>query len=70
MTTEQKATGDMPLAWFKSSYSGSDGGNCIEVAHEATGVRVRDSKVVDGPQLALSSSGWAGFIEQLTREIR
>ncbi|MEU3729563.1 DUF397 domain-containing protein [Streptomyces sp. NPDC033538] len=22
------------LRWFKSSYSGSDGGNCIEVAHE------------------------------------
>ncbi|MCW1097258.1 DUF397 domain-containing protein [Streptomyces sp. RS2] len=22
------------LRWFKSSYSGSDGGNCIEVAYE------------------------------------
>ncbi|AXL91687.1 DUF397 domain-containing protein [Streptomyces sp. CB09001] len=22
------------LQWFKSSYSGSDGGNCIEVAYE------------------------------------
>ncbi|MFF4010981.1 DUF397 domain-containing protein [Streptomyces sp. NPDC001717] len=21
-----------PLAWFKSSYSGSDGGNCLEAA--------------------------------------
>lgn len=22
-----------PLQWFKSSYSGSDGGNCLEVAY-------------------------------------
>ncbi|MET9862366.1 DUF397 domain-containing protein [Streptomyces smyrnaeus] len=67
MTTEQKATGEVPLAWFKSSYSGSDGGNCVEVAHEATGVRVRDSKVVDGPQLSVSGASWAGLIEQVTK---
>ncbi|MGW4903941.1 DUF397 domain-containing protein [Streptomyces albidoflavus] len=23
-----------PRAWFKSSYSGSEGGNCIEVAYD------------------------------------
>ena len=70
MTTEQKANVELQLAWFKSSYSGSGGGNCVEVARAAMGVRVRDSKAVEGPQLAISSSGWTGFIEQLTREIR
>ena len=23
-----------PLKWFKSSYSGSDGGNCVEIAYD------------------------------------
>ncbi|MFE1959450.1 DUF397 domain-containing protein [Streptomyces sp. NPDC059479] len=32
MSTEQVSTGPAQLAWFKSSYSGSDGGNCVEVA--------------------------------------
>ncbi|MFE2497257.1 DUF397 domain-containing protein [Streptomyces scopuliridis] len=43
------------LAWFKSSYSGSSGDSCVEVAlsiHD-TGqvetVHVRDSKVRPGP---------------------
>ena len=32
------------MAWRKSSYSGSNGGNCIEVAATARAVAVRDSK--------------------------
>ncbi|MGY1434561.1 DUF397 domain-containing protein [Streptomyces reniochalinae] len=70
MATEQQTTADLSLAWFKSSYSGGGGGNCVEVAHAATGVRIRDSKAVDGPQLAVSSLGWAGFIEQLVKDFR
>ncbi|WP_328763182.1 MULTISPECIES: DUF397 domain-containing protein [unclassified Streptomyces] len=51
------------VAWFKSSYSGgSEGDSCIEVAASPTAVRVRDSKVLDGPQLALTPQAWAGFV--------
>ncbi|MFJ2306756.1 DUF397 domain-containing protein [Streptomyces sp. NPDC087787] len=56
------------LAWFKSSYSGSQGDSCIEiaVAREESGtaeaVRVRDSKQQHGPQLALSPAAWNGFV--------
>ncbi len=37
----------------KSSYSGSGGGNCIEVADAPGTVLVRDSRDPDGPRLAL-----------------
>ncbi|WP_406283177.1 DUF397 domain-containing protein [Streptomyces sp. NBC_00209] len=51
-----------PLAWFKSSYSGAEGGDCIEVAAGAGAVHVRDSKVTAGPVLHLSRDAWAGFV--------
>ncbi|WP_328926473.1 DUF397 domain-containing protein [Streptomyces sp. NBC_00190] len=51
------------LDWFKSSYSSSsDINDCIEVAACPEAVRVRDSKVLDGPQLALTPQAWAGFV--------
>ncbi|MCX4748160.1 DUF397 domain-containing protein [Kitasatospora sp. NBC_01287] len=50
------------LAWFKSSYSDSDGGNCIEAARSPEIVRIRDSKDKAGPQLAFSPAAWAGFV--------
>ncbi|MFJ5141425.1 DUF397 domain-containing protein [Streptomyces sp. NPDC088707] len=51
-----------PLAWFKSSYSGTEGGQCIEVATRAGAVHVRDSKDVARPALTLSRDAWAGFV--------
>lgn len=50
------------LAWFKSSYSGGDGGDCVEVAAGAGAVHVRDSKDVTRPALRLSRDAWAGFV--------
>ncbi|MBB4795394.1 DUF397 domain-containing protein [Streptomyces nodosus] len=49
------------VAWFKSSYSGGGGGNCVEVAvcHEA--VHVRDSKDVRRKPLTLSPDAWSAF---------
>jgi hypothetical protein len=32
------------LAWIKSSYSGTNGGDCVEVAAHRNTVYVRDSK--------------------------
>ncbi|MFD9593948.1 DUF397 domain-containing protein [Kitasatospora sp. NPDC059973] len=48
--------------WFTSSYSGTEGGACIEVAAMTTAVRVRDSKDRGGPQLAFSPAAWADFV--------
>ncbi|TQK43805.1 uncharacterized protein DUF397 [Streptomyces sp. SLBN-118] len=54
------------LAWFKSSYSTSDGPECVEVASTPGTVHVRDSKHTAGPQLALSPTAWSGFITYTT----
>ncbi len=32
------------LAWFKSSYSGSSGDDCVEVAVTEQAIHVRDSR--------------------------
>ncbi|MFF3290676.1 DUF397 domain-containing protein [Streptomyces sp. NPDC003023] len=50
------------LAWFKSSHSGAEGGDCVEVATGATTVHVRDSKDLNGPMLTVSPRAWAGFV--------
>ncbi|MFF5898942.1 DUF397 domain-containing protein [Streptomyces argenteolus] len=50
-------------AWFKSSYSGSGGGDCVEVAAGPGAVFVRDTKTgCDGPVLRVGRSGWAAFV--------
>lgn len=48
--------------WFKSSYSGSNQGECLEVARGHAGVPVRDSKAVTGPALVFSVGGWVSFV--------
>ncbi|MFJ2294376.1 DUF397 domain-containing protein [Streptomyces sp. NPDC087894] len=50
------------LSWFKSSYSGSEGGNCVEVAAHPAAVHIRDSKVTDGPVLTVPPAAWAAFV--------
>ncbi|MET9654509.1 DUF397 domain-containing protein [Streptomyces sp. NPDC006460] len=50
------------LVWFKSSYSGSSGDDCVEVAITPAFVHVRDSKDSGGPRLALPASVWADFV--------
>ncbi|MFE9728281.1 DUF397 domain-containing protein [Streptomyces sp. NPDC005794] len=48
-------------AWFKSSYSGSSGDNCVEVAaHHAT-VLIRDSKYAQKRPLNVSRGAWSAF---------
>ncbi|MFE2042594.1 DUF397 domain-containing protein [Streptomyces sp. NPDC059477] len=51
--------------WIKSSHSGPDGGQCVEVApgYAPSGViPVRDSKRADGPILTLSPDAFAGLV--------
>lgn len=52
--------------WRKSSYSGPDGGNCLEVADGLTPVvPVRDSKNSDGPALVFGARAWSAFISRV-----
>lgn len=55
------ATGE--LVWLKSSYSGAEGGECVEVAARPGTIHVRDSKDKAGPTLRVTSGGWAAFVE-------
>jgi Domain of unknown function (DUF397) len=51
-------------AWRKSSYSGSSGGDCVEVATAGT-VLVRDTKNRDGRALAFTPGAWQAFTASL-----
>jgi len=54
------------MRWRKASYSGNNGGGCVEVAlHPAGAVAVRDSKDPDGPKLVLTPSNWRAFTRQI-----
>ncbi|MQS17894.1 DUF397 domain-containing protein [Streptomyces kaniharaensis] len=52
--------------WFKSSYSGGSGNNCVEVADlTATrfeAVAIRDSKDPAGPALLVTPEAFAGLV--------
>ncbi|MFE9921440.1 DUF397 domain-containing protein [Streptomyces sp. NPDC005774] len=50
------------LAWFKSSYSAGDGGQCVEVAAGSGVLYVRDSKDKTGPMASLAPEAWADFV--------
>ena len=53
------------LTWRKSSYSTSNGGNCVEVDSAPGAVAVRDSKSPDGTTLAIASSKWLAFTRRV-----
>jgi len=51
----------LELRWFKSSYSGGDGDNCVEVAVRPEAVHVRDSKDKGIRPLLVAPTAWAAF---------
>jgi xanthine/CO dehydrogenase XdhC/CoxF family maturation factor len=53
------------MTWRKASYSGSNGGGCIEVAAIRAAVAVRDSKDPAGPQLSFCPDDWHEFTHQI-----
>ena len=56
------------LRFRKSSYSGTNGGGCVEVATNLPGqVFVRDSKDPQGPVLTVTSAQWRAFLTELGR---
>ncbi|MEV5952511.1 DUF397 domain-containing protein [Streptomyces sp. NPDC051987] len=62
MNSSESSAVEPGLAWFKSSYSGAEGGQCVEVAAGTGVVHVRDSKAVTGPVIRVSREAWAGFV--------
>jgi hypothetical protein len=50
--------------WRTSSYSGGNGGNCVEVG-QGNGVLVRDTKDRDSAVLAFGADAWEKFTAAL-----
>ena len=50
------------LVWRKSTYSGAQGGECVEVATCPRVIHVRDSKNTASAGLAIGTEAWSGFL--------
>ncbi|MFE7429185.1 DUF397 domain-containing protein [Streptomyces sp. NPDC057545] len=52
--------------WRRSSYSNSNGGECVEISDDFPGVvPVRDSKNPAGPALVVQAAAWGAFVSSL-----
>jgi hypothetical protein len=51
------------LTWRKSSYSGGEQGQCVEVGETAGAVHVRDSKNPGGSALTFTPAKFAAFTQ-------
>ena len=52
----------MESSWRKSSYSGDNGGECVEVASASGAVLVRDTTARSGPARVFTAEAWRVFI--------
>jgi Domain of unknown function (DUF397) len=52
------------MDWRKSSYSGANGGQCVEVASDDR-VMVRDTTDRDGATLEFAAGAWVAFVARL-----
>jgi len=57
--------GNRAITWRTSSYSGNNGGQCIEVGAAAPVIAVRDSKDPHGPMLAFGPQDWQRFTDRI-----
>ena len=48
--------------WIKSTRSGADSENCVEVAFVDEAIAVRDSKNPTGPALIFTTAEWDAFV--------
>lgn len=53
------------VRWRKSSYSGNQGSNCVEVAPLTPSIGIRDSKVGDSPILTAGAEAWTALLAKL-----
>jgi Domain of unknown function (DUF397) len=52
------------MDWRKSSYSGANGGQCVEAA-SAKGIAVRDTTDREGVTLEFTAEAWQQFTRHL-----
>ena len=57
--------GKRAVTWRKSSYSGNNGGQCVEVGDAANMIAVRDGKDPGGSVLVFAPDTWAAFAERM-----
>lgn len=62
MKIEPMVSGASNLRWTRSSYSGGNGGECVEVALAGGSVHVRDSKDREGARLTVGREQWTEFV--------
>lgn len=67
--TFDRASWATAVQWIKSSHSGDDGGDCLEISPSHPHlVPVRDSKAAPhGPVLAFDRAAWASFVGAVQR---
>jgi len=64
--TEGMAGALASAVWRKSSRSGSQGGNCVEVATmSAEATALRDSKNPENGAIVISATAWRNFLESV-----
>jgi hypothetical protein len=61
--------GNSAVTWRKSSYSGNNGGQCIEAGNAAHLIAVCDSKDPDGPRLTFRHAAWEAFAANLKTDL-
>jgi hypothetical protein len=67
MNHTEVANTDQQLAWIKSSHSGPEGGDCVEVAASRACVHVRDSKQPDHATLTFTADDWSALVRTTSR---
>jgi hypothetical protein len=63
MIAEQDVRGH----WVKSSYSGTGGGDCVEVAGATKAMHVRDSKQPTLATLTFPAAHWSALTDSVRR---
>jgi hypothetical protein len=57
------------LRWFKSSYSGGSGTECVEYAYADDGMLIRDSKRLGGLAVHFRRETWRMFLQALAQDV-
>ena len=56
--------------WRTSSYSGANGGECVEVGQDQDLIAIRDTKDRTGPVLRFTPQTWRRFAQQVRRSLQ
>ncbi|CDR07290.1 DUF397 domain-containing protein [Streptomyces iranensis] len=70
MSDRISTVGVAAAVWRRSSYSGPEGNECVEVADLRTHIAVRDSKKADGPVLTFPADAFASFVSEVKAGLR